>query len=295
MASRRQRQFDRKYSSYKKYTATEDVSYAAHTSRSSYRSEAITHRTSDRGRSSSSEIITGAETRSLPVYIAIQDYTPEPGDTESVTLEQGQIVEVLDKKNAASWLIRTKARPPRSGWVPGSYFETPTEYYKQRRRTREIAAADLNLTEEQEAIMKRDQVYHDLLRSEEEYVNELRHLVEDYIKAIENESVPKEVENVREQLIMNLKELCNFHANVMLKGLQYYSDDPGKVGQTFIRLERDFDHHIQLHHQLPTTLQLLSQPTIKQFLQVLQFFCCICIYVYITVSNQPLHSSLHFT
>uniref|UniRef100_A0A0M3HQT5 Muscle M-line assembly protein unc-89 n=1 Tax=Ascaris lumbricoides TaxID=6252 RepID=A0A0M3HQT5_ASCLU len=271
MASRRQRQFDRKYSSYRKYTATEDVSYAAHTSRSSFRSESITQRFGDRGRSSSSEIITGTETRSLPVYIAIQDYTPEPGDTNSVSLEQGQIVEVLDKKNAASWLIRTKARPPKSGWVPGSYFETPTEYYKQRRRTREITGGDLNLTEEQEAIMKRDQVYHDLLRSEEEYVAELRHVVEDYVKALDDVSVPKEVEAVKDQLAMNLKELCNFHANIMLKGLQYYSDDPGKVGQTFIRLERDFDHHVQLHHQLPVVLELLSQPKIKQFFQVRLF------------------------
>lgn len=49
-----------------------------------------------------------SETRSLPVYIATQDYIPEPDDIESISLEQGQIVEVLDKKNAASWLIRTK-------------------------------------------------------------------------------------------------------------------------------------------------------------------------------------------
>ncbi|VDK51429.1 unnamed protein product [Gongylonema pulchrum] len=139
-----------------KYTATEDVNYAAHTSRSAYRSESITSRSGERGRSSSSEIVTASETRSLPVYIATQDYNPEPGDTESVALEQGQIVEVLDKKNAASWLIRTKARPPKSGWVPGSYFESPTEYYKQRKRTRELVGSDLTLTEEQEAIMKRE-------------------------------------------------------------------------------------------------------------------------------------------
>ena len=46
----------------------------------------------------------------MPVYIAIQDYNPEPTDLEAVPLEQGQIVEVLDNKNAASWLVRTKVR-----------------------------------------------------------------------------------------------------------------------------------------------------------------------------------------
>ncbi|VDD95576.1 unnamed protein product, partial [Enterobius vermicularis] len=240
MASRRQREFDRKYSSFRKYTATEDVNYASHVTRSSYRSESVTHRSGERGRSSSSEII---------------------------SVQQGQIVEVLDKKNASSWLIKTKARPSKTGWVPGSYFESPAEYYKQRRRTREIDGGDLNLTEEQEAIMKRDQVYQDLLRSEEDFVAELRHLVEDYVSVLETAHLPKEVDEVRNELVMNLKELCNFHANVMLKGLQYYSDDPGKVGQTFVRLERDLELHVQFHTQLPKVLQLLTQQPIQQFLQ----------------------------
>ncbi|VDO62093.1 unnamed protein product [Onchocerca flexuosa] len=209
-----------------------------------------------------------SETRSLPVYIATQDYTPEPDDIESISLEQGQIVEVLDKKNAASWLIRTKARPPKSGWVPGSYFESPTEYYKQRKSTRELINRDLNLTEEQEAIMKRDQVYHDLLRSEEEFVNELRTVVDTYVKALDDTGIPEEVKANKNELMMNLKQLHNFHANIMLKGLQYYSDDPNKVGQTFTRLSRDFDLHIQFHHNLPHVQELLKDKTISDFLQV---------------------------
>lgn len=52
--------------------------------------------------------IQGTETRSLPVFIALQDYTPDAGDAEAIPLEQGQIVEVLDNKNASSWLVRTK-------------------------------------------------------------------------------------------------------------------------------------------------------------------------------------------
>ncbi|KAL3997510.1 Immunoglobulin I-set domain family protein [Acanthocheilonema viteae] len=267
LASLRQRQYQRKYNSYRKYTATEDVNYSAHTSRSSYRSESITSRSSDRGRSSSSEIVSATETRSLPVYIATQDYNPEPDDIESISLEQGQIVEVLDKKNAASWLIRTKARPPKSGWVPGSYFESPTEYYKQRKKTRELVNRDLNLTDEQEAIMKRDQVYHDLLRSEEEFVNELRTVVDTYVKALDDANIPEEVKAKKDELIMNLKQLHNFHANIMLKGLQYYSDDPNKVGQTFTRLSRDFDLHIQFHHNLPHVQKLLEQKTINDFLE----------------------------
>lgn len=56
----------------------------------------------------------------------------------------------------------------------------------------------------------------------------------------------------------------------MLKGLQYYSDDPGKVGETFIRLENDFDLHVNFYRELPNLLNLINQNTIiNEFLQVL--------------------------
>ncbi|VDL72532.1 unnamed protein product [Nippostrongylus brasiliensis] len=273
MASRRQKQFDRKYSSYKKYTASEDVNYSSHSSRSSFRSESMTSRSDRRGRSVSSEIIAGSDTRSYPVYITIQDYQPEATDVEGIALEQGQIVEVLDKKNPSSWLVRTKARPPQSGWIPGSYFETPTEYYKQRRRTRELESTSMTMTEDQEALLKRDQVYHDLLRTEEEFVADLRTCVDTYVRVLDDVTVPAEIVREKEKLALNLAELYNFHANVMLKGLNYYADDPGKVGQTFIRLERDFDHHVQFFRDLPSTLELLEQQPFKDFFQVCSTVC----------------------
>ncbi|KAE9420536.1 hypothetical protein Angca_003013, partial [Angiostrongylus cantonensis] len=253
---------------FRKYTASEDVNYGSHSSRSAFRSESTTSRSDTRGRSVSSEIIAGSDTRSYPVYIAIQDYQPDATDVESIPLEQGQIVEVLDKKNPASWLVRTKARPPLSGWVPGSYFETPTEYYKQRRRTRELDTSNAAMTEDQEALLKRDQVYHDLLRSEEEFVAELRACVDHYVHLLDDVNVIPAVVREKEKLTLNLSELYNFHANVMLKGLNYYSDDPGKVGQTFTRLEHDFDHHVQFLKDLPATLELLEKQPFKDFFQV---------------------------
>lgn len=42
---------------FRKFTATEDVSYSSHTSRSSFRSESVTQKTNHCGRSTSSEII----------------------------------------------------------------------------------------------------------------------------------------------------------------------------------------------------------------------------------------------
>jgi hypothetical protein len=49
-----------------------------------------------------------------------------------------------------------QARPPQTGFCPGSVFETPTNYYKNRKRTRELESTDVILTEEQQAVLKRE-------------------------------------------------------------------------------------------------------------------------------------------
>lgn len=54
----------------------------------------------------------------------------------------------------------------------------------------------------------------------------------------------------------------------MLKGLNYYSDDPGKVGQTFVRLEKDFESYIQFYRDYSATLDLIGKQPFKQFFQV---------------------------
>lgn len=67
------------------------------------------------------------------------------------------------------------------------------------------------------------------------------------------------------------KKKANYQSlffSVMLKGLNYYSDDPGKVGQTFVRLEKDFESHVEFYKQYADTLKLLEEPEIKRFFEV---------------------------
>uniref|UniRef100_A0AAF5HXT5 Uncharacterized protein n=1 Tax=Strongyloides stercoralis TaxID=6248 RepID=A0AAF5HXT5_STRER len=266
MALRRQRQLERKYSSFRKYTSTEDINYRNRTSRSAYRSESVTSHTDRHGRSCSTEIITGSETRSFPVYVALQDYIPNESDIDSIPVEQGQIVEVLDSKNASKWLVRTKAKPQKTGWVPGSYFETPTQYYKQRKITRELTESNPSLSPEEEALQKRDQAYGDLLKVEEEFVQSLGNLIDDFIKIFDLPQVPEKVKEYKNELASCIKELYNFHAHVLLKGLEYYSDNPGKVGHTFLRLEKDFDYHVIFEKDYQNIKKLIEIPEIKEFL-----------------------------
>lgn len=53
-------------------------------------------------------------------------------------------------------IVSFQSRPPQTGWVPGSYFETPAEYYRQKRTTREITNGDLHMTLKDEALAKRE-------------------------------------------------------------------------------------------------------------------------------------------
>uniref|UniRef100_A0A914I4Y8 Uncharacterized protein n=1 Tax=Globodera rostochiensis TaxID=31243 RepID=A0A914I4Y8_GLORO len=197
--------------------------------------------------------------RSLSVFIAIQAYVPEPGQApeEALPLEQGQIVEVLDNKNAAHWLVRTKAQPPQTGWVPGSYFETPSKYYTQRKNTRELAADERNLSEQQQALLKREQVFHELLCTEEAFAAQLRNCLQHYLEAFDAPEAPEEVREHRQQLTLNMHELCNFHTN-------YRNPFQCTVGQTFLRLERDFEQHIAIMREVENAQRIIAENSAVQ-------------------------------
>lgn len=91
------------------------------------------------------------------------------------------------------------------------------------------------------------------MRTEEDFVTELGAL-NNFVQLLDDKSAPAEVLEAKQQLTLNLKELFNFHANILLKGLQYYSDDPGKIGHTFLRLERDFENHVKKTNLLQSTV-----------------------------------------
>jgi hypothetical protein len=68
---------------------------------------------------------------------------------------------------------------------------------------------------------------------------------------------------------INGKILWFENFSVLLKGLQYYSDDPGKVGQTFVRLERDFEQHVAFMRELESTLRMIQEVhAIGEYLEV---------------------------
>jgi len=54
------------------------------------------------------------------------DYVPVAPDKETITLKEGQYVEVLDSAHPLKWLVRTKptkSSPSRQGWVSPAYLD----------------------------------------------------------------------------------------------------------------------------------------------------------------------------
>lgn len=60
------------------------------------------------------------------IYVATADYNPQIATKESISLKEGQYVEVLDSAHPLKWLVRTKptkTTPSRQGWVSPAYLD----------------------------------------------------------------------------------------------------------------------------------------------------------------------------
>ena len=60
------------------------------------------------------------------IYVATADYNPTIASKESISLKEGQYVEVLDSAHPLKWLVRTKptkTTPSRQGWVSPAYLD----------------------------------------------------------------------------------------------------------------------------------------------------------------------------
>ncbi len=58
--------------------------------------------------------------------MATADYNPTIASKESISLKEGQYVEVLDSAHPLKWLVRTKptkTTPSRQGWVSPAYLD----------------------------------------------------------------------------------------------------------------------------------------------------------------------------
>ncbi|XP_011291978.1 obscurin isoform X5 [Musca domestica] len=200
------------------------------------------------------------------ILVVNKDFKSEASD--SVTLQRGDIVEVLktssetttstttessslkkgvhDSDKTAKWLVRVFGDNAKEGWVPRDILEDSS------------VSSMLNGNDKESAELQKKAVIRELLDTEEEYGRDLQNVVDRYIKAVDSATAPRTVRDSKDIIFGNFQQIAEFHNKVFNDGVKYYADKPNMVVKTFLRLERDFDMHVKYCKTEPLAQEFLT-------------------------------------
>ncbi|KAK5640122.1 hypothetical protein RI129_010933 [Pyrocoelia pectoralis] len=95
-----------------------------------------------------------------------------------------------------------------------------------------------------DAAFRRQAVVKELVETEQEFVKDLDYVVQQYLIRSENAKIPKIIRDNLQLVFGGLVEIADFHRTVLMEGVKYYANEPNLLGKAFLRLERDFDKHV---------------------------------------------------
>ncbi|XP_071285988.1 obscurin-like, partial [Agelaius tricolor] len=181
------------------------------------------------------------------VYMVTADYVPAAPDKETITLKEGQYVEVLDSAHPLKWLVRTKptkSSPSRQGWVSPAYLDKKLKLSPEWGAT-EIPEFPGEFVSEDEYKRKLSVLIQELLISEEDYIQDLQFLQTHHLRYTETcPSVPGAVASQKSTIFRNIDDIGRFHSSVFLRSLQGCDTDDD-VAMCFIKHEAEFNRYIQ--------------------------------------------------
>ncbi|XP_064495791.1 obscurin [Pseudopipra pipra] len=181
------------------------------------------------------------------VYMVTADYVPAAPDRETITLKEGQYVEVLDSAHPLKWLVRTKptkSSPSRQGWVSPAYLDKKLKLSPEWGTT-EIPEFPGEFVSEDEYKRKLSVLIQELLISEEDYIQDLQFLLTHHLKYTETcPNVPGAVASQKSTIFRNIDDIGHFHSSVFLRSLQGCDTDDD-VAMCFIKHEAEFNRYIQ--------------------------------------------------
>ncbi|XP_035220437.1 obscurin-like, partial [Stegodyphus dumicola] len=194
------------------------------------------------------------------------DFKPMESDEEAVAMKEGQQVEIIDASKPRRWLVRTLPmnadETPKEGWVPACYLEKSTAY--DTLSSYVVTEAELD-PKELEAIQNREAIVKELVETEEDFAKDMQYVVDNYYKQMDNPKLAKEFRDRKGSVFGNFKDICDFHNNVLMKGVHYHAKEPTKLGKTFLRLERDFDMHASYCWNEARAQRLLKEGPLKEY------------------------------
>ncbi|XP_050440776.1 obscurin isoform X38 [Adelges cooleyi] len=137
-------------------------------------------------------------------------------------------------------LVQSVDEPTKMGYVPNSILKKIPAPVKASAIVPEFGQT----LSKKDAKFNRDVVLAELVETEEEFGQDIQEVVERYLNPIERNDAPRLVRDSKDIIFNNLKQISQFHNTVLISGLKYAASEPKTMGRTFLRLERDFDRHV---------------------------------------------------
>ncbi|XP_069366606.1 obscurin isoform X7 [Paralichthys olivaceus] len=178
------------------------------------------------------------------IYVATADYNPTIASKESISLKEGQYVEVLDSAHPLKWLVRTKptkTTPSRQGWVSPAYLDKKLKLSADAGDLPETSVEEVS---EGEYKKKLFQLFQDLINGESEFVKEVDFFTSHHMKQADSPDSPPDVNSQKETIFRNIDDIKSFHSKAFLPKLSDCDTDDD-VAMCFLKNKDGFEKYLQ--------------------------------------------------
>ncbi|XP_026168655.1 obscurin isoform X4 [Mastacembelus armatus] len=198
------------------------------------------------------------------IYVATADYNPTPASKETISLKEGQYVEVLDSAHPLKWLVRTKptkTTPSRQGWVSPAYLDKKLKLSADAGDLPETSVEEVS---EGEYKKKLFQLIQDLINSESEFVKEIDFFTSHHLKHADCPDAPPDVTSHKEAIFRNIDDIKSFHSKGFLPKLNDCDTDDD-IAMCFLRNKEGFEKYLQYLVGQRQAESAVSEKTVHQF------------------------------
>ncbi|XP_070989779.1 obscurin-like isoform X19 [Oncorhynchus clarkii lewisi] len=198
------------------------------------------------------------------IYVATADYNPTIPNKDTISLKEGQYVEVLDSAHPLKWLVRTKptkTTPSRQGWVSPAYLDKKLKLSDVAGDIPEGGGEEVSEGEYKKRLL---QLIQDMINSEAEFVKEMDFFTSHHIKQVESPDTPSDITSQKEAIFRNINEIKAFHSESMLPKLSHCDTDDD-VAMRFLRSGEGFEKYLQYLVGQQKAEAAISDKTVHRF------------------------------
>ncbi|XP_021352030.1 titin-like isoform X3 [Mizuhopecten yessoensis] len=181
--------------------------------------------------------------------------------TNDVHLESGEVIELLNKMVPTHWLVRKLDDKQQVCYVPAALLQSRRDVDASPTSTPEGLA---------KAASKSKQAVQDLVDTEEDYVCDLRDLIDNYHDPLQDGGegkFPDKLLEKKEEIFGNLMELYNFHNNDLLPELMACADNPEQVAEIFLERRESLKQYLPFWAGREKADEDINSEEIQAFLQ----------------------------